>query len=424
MERSLVTQKKSTDMRSLDAAGERRLRQLLLALDLIAFLGIAAGGLLLWRYRSPGQDPYFVLQLQAGLTYLLIWSLIAACAAICAAYRRTVSVAGLLTILLFSEGLAHGYFYYSYGRLYHPWSQAILNRFEPNPLLVGIPHPGKFGAMSHDDQHRRTTINTGKVTEPKRIFVFGGSTAYDVGNIDAHTWASDLSRLLGPGFEVQNYGVPGYTSLEAMIQSLFVFRATKVACAVYYEGWNDLRMSHMKGLRNDYSDNQLPGQLGTLGVGYRPGIVATNFLALQLVAHALSGEDNRYGIMSMTGEVSTAPDPHLAQIYSENMGLTADVDMSFGVKPIFIPQVVNYDYIEARYMRWWPLIPAEGVRPLMRQINETLRQAAKASGAPFIDTPLSVKWELADFVDEGHFSAAGSAKFAAAIADDIRANCQ
>src|SRR5258706_4870930 len=264
METGLTTQRKSAETGTLEAAGERRLRQLLLAFNLIAFLAIASGALVLWRYQSPGQDPYFVLQQRAGFIYLLIWSVIAACAAICAGHRRTTSVAGLLTMLLFCEGLAHGYFYYSNGRLYHPWAQAILNRFEPSPLLIGIPHPGKFGGLSHDDQHRRTTINTGKVPDPKRIFAFGGSTVYDVGNIDAHTWATDLSRLLGPGFEVQNYGVPGYTSLEAMIQSLFVFRDTKVACAVYYEGWNDLRMSHMKGLRNDYSDNQLPGQLGTL----------------------------------------------------------------------------------------------------------------------------------------------------------------
>jgi len=93
---------------------------------------------------------------------------------------------------------------------------------------------------------------------PYAAIVFGGSTAHDTGNTDADTWPSHLSAMLGPDFAVENYGVRAYSSLEAMLQSLFVFRDRPPACALYYEGWNDLRNAHIAGLRNDYSDLELP----------------------------------------------------------------------------------------------------------------------------------------------------------------------
>src|SRR6266404_3116696 len=51
---------------------------------------------------------------------------------------RTAS-ARRLTLLLILEGASHIYFYHQNGRLYHPWAEAILDRFEPHPILVGVP---------------------------------------------------------------------------------------------------------------------------------------------------------------------------------------------------------------------------------------------------------------------------------------------
>ena len=60
----------------------------------------------------------------------------------------------------------------------------------------------------------------------------------------------------------------------------------------------------------------------------------------------------------------------------------------------------------------------------MQAMNEDLAQAAHESGAVFIGAPLAATWTDSDFIDDGHFTAAGSAKFARAIAGDVAANCQ
>jgi hypothetical protein len=162
-----------------------------------------------------------------------------------------------------------------------------------------------------------------------------------------------------------------------------------------------------------------------LGVGYRPGFLASNVLLLQLIARAFNDDDRKYDTSSVEGEMSDRKDLRLSAIVSENMKLTADIDRHFGVKAIFVPQILNYDWLERHYQQgWWPFIPAKAVRPLMREMNLDLERAAKDSGALFLGTPLAVNWATDDFLDEGHFSAAGSTKFAASLAGEVGTYCQ
>jgi lysophospholipase L1-like esterase len=411
-------------MTHLEAAGERRLRQLILVIDLLVICAIGAVAIHLWLLPA-GANVYFDVQQKASFIYLFSWLVVAGLGALSACHRRTLRISLLLTFILFLEGLAHAYFYEQNGRLYHPWAQEILQRFEPHPMLVGIPHPGRFGALSHDANHRRTTINEGKIASPKHVYAFGGSTTYDVAVGDEQTWASDLSRLLGPSYDVENYGVPGYSSLEALVQSLFVFRDVKPVCAIYYMGGNDLVTAHVEGLENDYSDFHLPGLIGILGVGYKPGLIESNVLFIQLIARAFSNEEFKYGRRVVHGQISDQEDLRLSQIYSENLKLTADIDRHFGVKAIFVPQVLPYDSIEQQYQQgWWPFVSAKGVRPQMRALNADMQQAAKDSGAIFLSSPLAVDWSVSDFADHVHFSAAGAAKFAHLIAPDLARECQ
>ena len=404
-----------------EIAGERRLRQLLAVVDLLAFLGIGAAALYIWRFWPRGHDVYSDLQQGASETYLFIWMGIALVGALTALSRKTRVISFALSFLLLLECLAQLYFYEVNHHPYHPNARAILNRFQPHPLLGAIPRPGAFGGISHDAMHLRTTINEGKASDAKLVFVFGGSSAYDLGVIDSETWASDLSRLLGPHFLVRNYGVPGYGSREAMIQSLFVFRDIKPACAVYYEGWNDLRNAHYNNERSDYSSLQVMHIMDSLAISYRPGDLVNNWLFLQLIDRMIQQGP---GFPPYGGTVSAEKDPRLSQIYMENMRMVADIDGHFGVTPIFVPQILNYDRIEAHYDGEWATIPGPAVRPLMADLNEDLEQVAKETGTVFLDGPLNATWQVTDFLDDGHFSAAGAAKFAQAIAPAIAANCK
>ena len=404
-----------------EIAGERRLRQLLFGVDLLAFLGIGGAALYIWRFWPRGHDVYSDLQQGASETYLLIWMGVALAGALTALNRKTRVISFALSFLLLLECLAQLYFYSANHRPYHPWARGILDRFEPHPILVGIPHPGQYGGLSNDNMHRRTTINEGKASDAKLVYVFGGSSTYDVGVVDSETWASDLSRLLGPHYEVQNYGVPSFTTMEAMLQALFVFRDVKPPCAVYYEGWNDLYVAHVDNLSSDYFPMQQSRILDSLALGYRPGVVSNYWLFLQLIDRALQQGS---GYPRASGTVSGKEDSRLSRIYTENIRLIADIDHHFGVPAMFVPQVLNYDLIESHYGGWWPLIPGNAVRPLVQKFNTDMKGAAEESGALFLAAPLSMTWLPSDFVDQGHFSAAGAAKFAQAIAPDIAAHCK
>jgi hypothetical protein len=206
-----------------------------------------------------------------------------------------------------------------------------------------------------------------------------------------------------------------------MIQSLFVFRDIKPACAIYYEGWNDLKNAHYNNESGDYSSYQVMHIMDSLAIAYRPGDLVNNWLFLQLIDRLIQQGP---GFPRSEGTVSAEKDPRLSLIYMENMRLVADIDSHFGVPPIFVPQILNYGRIEAHYDGEWETIPGPAVRPLMTDLNEDLRQVAKETGTVFLDSPLNSLWQVNDFVDDGHFSAAGALKFAQAIAPDVAAHCK
>src|SRR5215475_208300 len=318
-------------------AGERWFRRVLLAVLLLIVALLGSVGLYLLLEAVPPANIYFELERQASLVYLGFWAAIALVGALFALVRRTLFLSLYVLLLIGAEGAAQVYFYARNGRPYHPISPVLLSRFEPHPLLIGIPRPGSYGPISHDASHRRVTWNEGKSANPSLIFAFGGSTTYDIGNADDATWPSDLSKLLGKDYVVENLGVPGYTSLENLIQSLFAFREQRPVCAIYYVGWNDLRSAHMKGLQDDYSDFQLPAQVGNLAVGRRPGFLENNMLLLRLVLSVFGQKQHM-----LEGQLSGEKDPRLTRIFGENMRLIAETDRHFGVKPIFVPQILNY----------------------------------------------------------------------------------
>jgi hypothetical protein len=408
-----------------DAAGAKHFRKLIRIVSSSYFLVLAIQ--CTHQYISCLQavpteaNIYNGLQQRATLTYYLIWFGIATLALGAASFRKTTWLSSYLCLLLAAETAAYLYYIPTQRHLYHPPMWALYSRFEPHPFVVAIPRPGVFGGVTHDENHRRTTINEGKLPHPKLVYLFGGSTTYDAGNADADTWATQLSRLLGPGFAVENFGVPAFSSVENMTQSLFAFRDVAPACAVYYEGWNDVGLSHVKDLSDDYSNQEYPVLVELLALGPQPGFLERNSV---LVAYATSIFAAPRRSLASEGDLHEK-DLRLSKLYRDNIRLIAAIGKSFGVRVVFIPQVVNY----ARYTGddkpvGVPYIWSKDMKKLLGFMNEDLASAADQSQAYFIGTPLAENWEDSDFLDHGHFSRKGSKKFASSIADDVRRICK
>jgi hypothetical protein len=370
-----------------------------------------------------GQDIMRGVQQKATLTYWLFWSALAALSLLLVASKRTAWVAYFLCLAILTEGAAQGFFVAGHGHLYQPLPAISYAMFDPNPVTLASPHPGTFvDGLSHDANHRRTTVNEGKVADPKLIYVFGGSTTYDVGNRDSDTWPSQLSRLLGSAYAVENYGVPGFSSMEALAQSLFAFRDAHVSCAVYYEGWNDLRNAHIAGLQSDYSDYEIPYLNRALLLQSKPGFLQRNSLALAYGASLLAPAK-----IKPAGQVSGEKDPRLSKIYEDNIGLLAAIGHSFGVTVVFIPQIVNHALLKQgapdddRLVE--SFIRRQAMGHMVDFMNQDLADVAAQSQAVFLGAVEAVPWSSEDFLDTVHFAAKGSLKFAETIAPDLRRIC-
>lgn len=399
------------------------LRTILIAVSAVTLCALAGAAVFLLRLPAPRGNVYFELRRQADIIYLAFWMSLALSAGALAFRPRTAFVAFNLMLLICVEGAAQAYFYARNGFVYQPVSNVVIARFEPHPLLVGVPHPGRFGEVSHDADHHRTTWNEGKRPTAKSIFTFGGSTTYDAGNTDSTTWPSNLSKLLGKDFVVKNLGVLGYSSLENMIQTLFAFRDSRPTCAIYYVGWNDLRNAHIKNLRDDYSEFHLPSQVTNLAVGHRPGFLENNMLLVRLAR--LTFFDAAHEELPFDGEPPSAKDARLSRIFMQNMKLIAEINHHFDVKPVFVPQVLNYErLVSDRSSVWIPMVPDKDVRGLMQAMNADLAEVARQTGTLFLDTPLAIPWDDADFVDDGHFSAVGADRFARALVDAVASHCR
>jgi lysophospholipase L1-like esterase len=418
-----------TQIGASESIGSARMRHFLRCAAIALILATTAATItsfVIYRQKAAmaasGHNPYAGIQQWAAVIYYFVWLVVNLLALAATFQRRWPLLAYYILLAVAMEGCAFVFFYVSHRQFFVPTAPALLERFEAHPILVARPHPGDLGiGITHDSEHRRTTVNDGKIVNPRTIYVFGGSTAYDTGNVDADTWPSRLSALLGPHFAVENYGVPAYSSLEGMLQSLFVFRDHPPACAVYYEGWNDLRNAHVRDLRSDFSNTELPHIVAFLQPSGGKGFLATNsvfFALLDSVIHPRPVENQ------VAGTLSSDPDPRLSKIYRDNMELIATIALQFHVRPIFVPQILNYARLTGEHPGDLPFIKEKDEQALMTDLNQQLAGAAAASGADFLPAPLLVSWSNEDFADDGHFNAAGARKFAGAIAEDLRGLCQ
>lgn len=321
-----------------------------------------------------------------------------------------------------------------------PAGKAEPARFQWHALLQAVPIPSlrltsATGlAISHTSEGTR-----GRDPKPEgladraMVATYGGSTTYDIAAGEGDTWSDRLALALARGhdagrFLVVNNGVPGYSTVEHLIQT--VFYQTKFGktprCAVYYVGWNDLRNAHIPGLDPGYADFHLPSQVDSLRTRRIGGSHVTLSPLLTMLSRVLgAGVDtvryfaDPYGRPPVDGD-----DPKVEALFERNVRSISAINRERGVVTIWVGQLLNRAQLrgDGRY-GWLPLVRDRDLWPMQQRLNEVLARTARAMGDTFVDVPID-DFSDKDFVDNGHFSAAGAQRFADVLAPVVRDGCR
>ena len=311
---------------------------------------------------------------------------------------------------------------------------AFDSRFNYHPLLQAVPAPNFKGRnddlfIAHNSIGLRDTNNsTENLTPNGLIYVFGGSTTYDFALSQGDTWVEKLNGLLGGPYKLFNFGVPGYTTSEHVIQTAFYADINGVypTCAIYYDGWNDLRNAHILGLDRGYADWHAPKLtqiLRTRRAVNIPTVSPTLKLAIRWLGDKL--DTVRTPAIAEDESPQGKASERLKSIYRTNAATIAAINGSRGVKTVFIGQMLNRDKImddSPRLRDALPFVRQRDMWSLQAELNDLLRADAEKDRFTYIDPDIS-KFDPTDFADSGHFSVSGAKKFASRIVDEVRRAC-
>ena len=306
-------------------------------------------------------------------------------------------------------------------------------RFAWHPLLQVVPIPsldlttGGGIKLHHTSQGTRGREPTERALAERTIVaLYGGSSTYDVGVSDGDTWADRLQQALGDRFLVINNGVPGYSTVENLLQTAFYQDrfGKRPRCAIYYVGWNDIRNAHIDKLDPGYADFHLPSQVDTLQVRRFGGGKVTFSPLLTLLARVVSAlVDTVQYSWSLSGTVKPGSDPALEADFERNLRAISAINRERGVHTMWIGQLLNRARLQGDgQYGWLPYVKDKDVWPLQARFNEILARTAEALGDPLVPAPVEA-FGAADFSDEGHFSVQGAVRFAAYIAPVVAREC-
>jgi len=310
------------------------------------------------------------------------------------------------------------------------------HRYQYHPLLQGTPEPnfdGESGDLRivHNALGMRDTRNS--IADLKRdglIFVYGGSSTYDGQVSQGYTWVERLNKYLGASYKAFNFGAPGYTTAEHVLQTAFYGDIAGVypSCAIYYVGWNDLRNAHVAGLDRGYVNFHLLSQPGNLATRRVMNLETVSPLLKLLLRGASALLDTvPYPDPKPDSNAAGTNNAGLKMVFQRNVATIAAINNSRHIKTIFVGQILNRKEVDsANYQdavrSWLPFVNNEEAWQLQSEFNELLKSDSAKDGYSYVDVGVD-KFDKSDFADPSHFSAQGAEKFAALISEEVRQAC-
>ncbi|MBA4418481.1 MAG: hypothetical protein C0392_11330 [Syntrophus sp. (in: bacteria)] len=300
--------------------------------------------------------------------------------------------------------------------------------FRKHPFLVSEAKPNaqyrsKGGILFRHNGIGTRGNDTGLLKKPgiKRVLTLGGSSTYCVGVSDNQTWPYLLEEKMGKGYEVINLGVPGYTTVEHVIQTALNISDLSPDICIFYTGWNDARNQHVARLRSDYADFHGKSQynhlmLNTYKTANRSVIVWTVGNLLKKVF--IRDPEGLFLLEGTADKFTDKIDERALAIYKRNLKLLIALSRAQGIRPVMVPQIMNYEMLTSdKPYGWIPYVKDKDLKKVIGAYNDAMREVCAAEKADFIDDVLKINYSKTYFSDNvGHFSTLGNDQFAGVIA--------
>ena len=340
-------------------------------------------------------------------------------------------VSSLLVGLELSGQIA---FYVMKGRFVFQDEQVLSQQqaFELHPYLVGrlkrdvvLQKQGK--TIRATAQGTRWTGAPEQGDNLIRIAVLGGSTTFGTGVSDEESWPAQLQAKLGDGYKVINYGIPAFSTAEAIIQMALVVPESQPHVVVLLQGWNDIHNYHEPDLGVDYYAHGMR-VYDNLVIPRAKLSTFDNFKNISAIARFIHILGLRFWPNMQEKNVQSAPDPFVDRIYVRNLSTLKALSQHMGAYALFVPQMLN----DAHFLQhdgaydWTRHIESRAMPALMKRFNGLMHQVcpARTQECDYVTAIAQQTWLESDFVDYGHFSQQGGDKFSSIIAADIRSKIQ
>ncbi len=330
----------------------------------------------------------------------------------------------ILSILAF-EFLGQVSFYILNGRFLFEQEEAYkLNNmiFENHPYLVGRPKSNvkvehENIAISSTSYHTRFTSAEGILEDKLKVAILGGSTTFGVKISDHESWPYILQQKLGPGYYVINLGVPGYSTIEAIIQMSLLVPEFKPDIIIHYHGWNDIRNYHDSTFSSDYYSH---GMMQKRNLGLEKSSIVNKFFFV-----FLAKKINTFIFSESPTEINfnEKPDSVVDAIFTRNLQTLELLSENLSERVFFVPQILNSAKFENSDSsnKWSPYIKNSIMPAFINHFNTITENVTSdyPNKSIFVKDVLYQDWQRDDFIDFGHFSAKGGNKFAEILKERI-----
>jgi len=298
--------------------------------------------------------------------------------------------------------------------------------FSPHPYLTAIPKPDSHETylgkrISHNSDGFRGPPIADK-SKRIRIAAVGGSTTYGVAVSDEETWPAKLQEILGSEFEVINFGVPGYDSVENLHFAAYQLPKYAPDIVLLHVGLNDLHVEHAPNLAVDYAN--LHPELFSRGMGFCYIDQLPHFASVLMLNAGL----RRIGLAPNCGELPAGPkhrelDPAALAFYENSVRALLSVLQSYTERQIFVPQIVVSGAKGGEDMSWWfPFLDEKVIPEHMKAYNAVTKKIALEKNAAYLLDVERSEWTTSDFADSLHLNGNGNKKLALLIANFLRAD--